>query len=352
MANAESEETLLLEAAVERLREMLPDSWRVAVEGSPVRSVVLTAPNGVFASFAIDVRAALAPRDVPLMLTTLGRSIRDFARHVPALVIAPWISPRTQQLLDVEQISYVDLTGNARVQLDSPPLFLSSVGAGRDPRPASRGSARVRGPKSGRLFRTLVEVPAPLGVRELAAHADLAPGYVSRMLDTLDREALVTRSPRGAVVAVDVPGLLRRWAENYDVLRANRAQRFVAPRGLAETQELLAERVGDEAAITGSFAAIRLVRVSAPALLLVYCDDGAEVAGRLDLLAVDEGADVALLTPFDDVVWRNTERRDGLRFVAPAQVAVDCLTGTGRMPSEGEAILSWIASGQAGDATT
>ena len=38
-------------------------------------------------------------------------------------------------------------------------------------------------------------------------------GYVSRVPDTLDDEALVDRSIRGRVESVDVPRLLRRWAQ-------------------------------------------------------------------------------------------------------------------------------------------
>ena len=34
------------------------------------------------------------------------------------------------------------------------------------------------------------------------------------------------------------------------------------------------------------------------------------------------------------------------RYVAPSQAVVDCLTGTGRMPAEGEAVLEWMAGGR------
>jgi hypothetical protein len=49
-----------------------------------------------------------------------------------------------------------------------------------------------------------------------------------------------------------------------------------------------------------------------------------------------------LLRPFDPVVFARTRIEDGLRFAAPSQVVVDCLTGTGRMPAEGEAVLDWM----------
>jgi hypothetical protein len=94
--------------------------------------------------------------------------------------------------------------------------------------------------------------------------------------------------------------------------------------------------------VTGSFAAVRVAPVAAPALLLAYCDDVSAVARDLGLLPADEGANVALLTPFDRVVWERTVVDAGVAYAAPSQVAVDCLTGPGRMPAEGEAVLEWM----------
>ena len=140
----------------------------------------------------------------------------------PLLVVAPWLSKRTQELLAAEEINFIDLTGNARIELANPTVYISSSGAARNPAPSPAGRARVTGYKAARLVRLLADVRPPYGVRELAEAAKLAPGYVSRLLEALDREALVERPRRGQVEAVDVPGLLRRWAETYDVLEDER----------------------------------------------------------------------------------------------------------------------------------
>ena len=178
-------------------------------------------------------------------------------------------------------------------------------------------------------------------MRELAAATDLAPGYVSRLLDTLDDEALVERSERGRVVFVDFGRLVRRWVEAYDVFRANKAQRYLAPAGAASALDQL-RAVGVRAAVTGSFAAGRIAPVAAPALLAVYIDDPRSVVDALGLIPADQGANVVLLTPFDPVVWERASIVDGLTYVAPSQAAADCLTGNGRMPAEGDALLQWM----------
>ncbi len=160
----------------------------------------------------------------------------------------------------------------------------------------------------------------------------------TRWIELLSSSALdvdVSRTPTS--------GLLRRWAESYDVLKTNDASFFLAPGGAKEALSRLAE-LPDPAtiAITGSFAALRIAPVAAPALLIAYSKDVETVAEELGLLPADEGANVALLRAFDPIVWDRGSDEAGLRYVAPSQAAVDCLTGNGRMPAEGEALIAWM----------
>lgn len=105
-------------------------------------------------------------------------------------------------------------------------------------------------------------------------------------------------------------------------------------------------RKAAQTAVTGSFAAVRLAPVAGPALLCVYTENVNALAEPLGLIPTDEGANVALLRPFDPVVWQRTDRQDGIRYVAPSQAAIDCLTGNGRMPAEGEALLEWMLANE------
>ncbi|MHB8695673.1 MAG: hypothetical protein ACYDHH_31015 [Solirubrobacteraceae bacterium] len=276
----------------------------------------------------------------------LSRTLRAFA-NVSVLVVAPWLSARTQELLRREEINYVDLTGNAWIRADYPAVFIRTVGAARNPAPAEREVARLRGAKAGRLVRALVDVQPPYGVRELAEAIGLTAGYVSRLLDALDRDALIDRSRKGEVVAVDYRALLRRWVETYDVLKSNDARRFVAPEGLRKALTRLSSLPSSSrVAVTGSFAAGRIAPVAAPALLLAYATEVAGTADALNLLPADEGANVILLRPYDEAVWSRLDSDGDISFVAPSQAAADCLTGTGRMPAEGDALLTWMVENE------
>lgn len=306
--------------------------------------------QGVTTTLAVEAKNSFEPRDVDNLLPGLARQLRSLGGNIPVLVVAPWLSERTRERLAAEGINSIDLTGNGLVRLENPTLYLESVGARRNPNSTPSGRARVRGPKAARVVRLLADVRPPYGVRQLARATGLTPGYVSRLLDSLDREALIERSGRGQVASVDLAGLLRRWAESYDVFTANRSLSFLAPNGASTALSGLEhgpERA--QVAITGSFAAVRLAPVAAPALLVAYCrDEQSNVAAALDLLPADEGANVVLLQPFDRVVWDLPRREGSLLFVAPSQVVVDCLTGTGRMPSEGEAVLAWMLENEQG----
>lgn len=354
-ANAPPRENELLDAAVEWLRERLPSAWSVtssnrtepaAGRGRPDAAITIDAPS-VFATLAVEAKPSLGPRDVAGLFGSLARTLRALSPNIPILVVTSWLSPRTRELLAAEGVNYLDLTGNALVRIENPALFIQSQGAERDPSPAPRGKARARGPKAARLIRTLVDVRPPYGVRDLSLATGLAAGYVSRLLDALDDDVLIGRTRRGGVESVEIAGLLRRWAESYDLFRSNDARSYLAARGAPDALARLADLpTTARTAVTGSFAAVRLSAVAAPALLTVYSDDIAAVADALDLLPADQGANVALLRPFDEVVWRGTQSDGGVPYVAPSQAAVDCLTGNGRMPAEGAALIDWLGDNE------
>lgn len=350
-ANTALTENEMLEAAIAWLRGRLPANWEIgpasrqmpAPGGGTVDAVIyLKGSNGTYATIAVEAKKGFGPRSVDQLLGSLGRTLRSLAGNVSILVVAPWLSDRTRERLRDEGLNYLDLTGNSLLRLENPTVFIETHGARKDPSPLPRGKARVQGPKAGRLVRTLVDVRPPYGVRELATATELTPGYVSRLLDTLDDEALIQRSARGGVAFVDIRGLIRRWAESYDVFRANETVTYLAAPGGSQTLQRLAS-TRQRTAVTGSFAAVRLAAVAGPALLTIYCDDPAGIADELELIPTDEGANVAVLRPFDPVVWERSSVEDGVTFAAPSQVAIDCLTGNGRMPAEGEALLQWMA---------
>lgn len=348
VSRADSE---LLDRGVENLRTMLPRAWKVRRVGRPLHDdagydavVSVTEPSGSTSEVAVMVEPAVTPRDAQQLVARLA-VIRQAGMTETLLVLAPWLSARARDVLDHHGVSYLDLTGNAFLRLDSPAVLISTTGAQKDPTPAPRrDGVTVRGDAAGRVVRFLVDVAPPHTTTSLAAGAGVSSPHASRVLTALDREALVQRGRRGVVVDVDWQGLLRRRAESYSVFTTNVAQGYVSPTGARRAMEdLRGKTPPPHLAVTGSFAAVQRAPVAAPGQLVIYVEDPEQTAGAMGLLPTDQGADVVLLRPRDQAVLVRSETVEGLRVVAPSQLVLDSLSGNGRMPAEGEALLTWMA---------
>ncbi|MGH2626863.1 MAG: hypothetical protein ACRDHY_09460 [Anaerolineales bacterium] len=352
------QEAELIDAALKLLASRLPPGWTVErVQGQGAGTgegdalfAFNTQPGMGMGSAIVDARRNFGPADVDRLLGGLTRRLREAAGPRPILLVSDYLSPRTRELLAKEDISYLDLTGNIRLVMQSPPVFVEVAGAGRRP-PATttRRSAGLAGAKAGSAVRFLAEVVPPYGVNDIEEATGISRGYVSRVLDRLADEALIRREPRGPVEAVDWPAMLRRRGESVDLFRVNTARTYVSPNGARAVFEALPRSaVADGLVVTGSFAAVRKAPVAGPALLVMYVVPSGGVpkfdraATELGLRPTDEASDVVLLLPSNERVVEDPWIEEGVRLVNLPQLAVDCLGGSGRMPAEGEALIDWM----------
>ena len=336
-------ETSILERGGRVLDQRLPTGWTRGIS-SPrdARQKVdallrIVSPDGVEAVLPVEVKARPFPRDVP----ELKRRLESLEGR-PGFVMTEFLTPSARRRLVEEGLNYLDLTGNVRLVLSRPGLFIETEGATTDPNPAEKGGRSLRGAKAGRVVRALCDFAPPLAVSALAIKAGVDISYASRLLEWLAKEGLVTRVSRGPVEAIDRARMIRRWADDYSVLKSNEARSFLDPRGIGNLlRRLPTSRV--RYAVTGSLAANRLAPVAPARLAMVYLDDPDGAAGDLSLTPTDTGANVMLLVPFDEVVFDRTRTDESVTYVAASQAAVDLLTSPGRSPAEGEAVLEWMA---------
>jgi hypothetical protein len=333
----------LVKAVVERLAGTLPSGWRIAAT-SPGRrkgqafdaDLRIWGPGSNSASILVEAKSRLEPKDLDYIASALRPG------RLPVLIVAPFLSPRTQERLRELGFGYADLTGNLRLSLSKPGLYVETRGADKNPEPTARDRRSLKGAKAGRLIRALCDFRPPLGLRELAKRAAVDAGYASRIVAFLDRQALVVRRPRGPITTTDWPGLLRRWSQEYSPFQRGRVAWYLAARGLAYLTDKL-QTLSTRYAVSGSWGAIQFAPVAPPRLLVCYVEDISKVAGVLDLRPADAGSsNVALVTPFDPVVYERTSQRKGVTVAAPSQIAVDLLTSPGRGPNEAEALIAWM----------
>lgn len=331
----------LFRQASRLLGERLPAGWKqrlISAKGprGSTPALEVTGPDGAKARLVvIECKPSLFPRDVPALKNRLADNADA------ALLVGRFLTSSTRKRLRDENLNYLDLTGNIRLVTIRPGLYIENSGADEDPEPTPGPKRSLRGPKAGRVVRALCDFPPPFAISDLAVKAGVDVSYASRLVDWLAREALVTRAPRGSVLQVDRPQLIRRWAEDYSVFKSNDVRSFLDPRGLDNLVRNLNQNQF-RYAVTGSLSANRIAPIAPARLALVYVDDPDAAAAALKLRPAEAGINVMLLTPFDDVVFERTRSDEQFIYVAPSQMAVDLLTGPGRAPSEGEAILEWL----------
>jgi hypothetical protein len=356
MRNKAFTETTLIRKALSDLEESLPTSWGVDVLEEPLfeqprarmrpdATITVRDPEGRSQSLIVEAKSKLDAIDADRAVEQLRRWSAT-EPDVGLLIVAPFLSATARGRLVSLGVNYFDATGNARLTLDSPALFLKSSGAEKNPWPEQRTLMSLRGRVAGRAVRGLIDFQPPFGIRELATLSKTSAPSLSRVAELLEREAIVVREKsRGQITSVDWKALLERWSVDYSLTRSNNASMFLDPRGINGMLRKLKTSSGTYA-VTGSLASSRVAPIAEPRLATIYVRDTELFASQLDLRPSDTGGNVMLLEPFDEVVFDRGPMVDEVRYAAPSQVAVDLMTGPGRGPSEAEALLKWMAENE------
>ncbi len=341
-------ETATIRAVEELLARQLPREWSARFVRAPGRSGARKRDVSLRLRFGDDqardwsvvVKSTLDPIDALRLIETVDLDT-SLTETLGTVVVSPYLGERTREVLAEAGVNYVDSTGNVLLRSGAPTIYIGNRGAERDPWPDDQPLKTLRGRGAGRAVRALVDFRPPYGVRELAARADVSPATLARVIDLLTREALLTRDERGGVTDLDWAGCIRRWSKDYQFATSNAVYEYVAPRGLGDMSARLA-KVKWRYAVTGSLAAQPRAPIAPSRQAMIYTDDVATAAKQLDVRETDAGANVLLAEPFDPIVYDRVDTIDGLKLVAPSQAACDLLTGSGRMPSEGEELLDWM----------
>lgn len=282
----------------------------------------------------VEVKTRADPRDLDRLVESAPDQL---------LVVANYFSRRSRETLRTRGISYADATGNLRLAMKRPAVFIETQGAQADPwRQADKPLKSLRGAGSGTAVRALLDFRPPYGIRELAAKSGASPASLSRVAQLLFREKLLERDADGGIEGFDWEGVIRRWTEDYEFFRANRnVLPVLAPRGartFVESLYTLQERY----ALSGAVAAAVLAPVPGDSVV-VYVSDPAALVTNLDLrLAPGSAWNVLVAAPFGSVVLKRVRLADGLSLATPPQLAADLLSLPGRGSSEAEDVISWM----------
>jgi hypothetical protein len=164
---------------------------------------------------------------------------------------------------------------------------------------------------------------------------------VSKLVTMLHSQGIVERTDRGQIGSVNRRRLIERWADDAPLAQRTRGTTWIAARGLTAFLGKLAGTT-ERYAVTGSLAASPKAPVAEPRLASVYVDDPDALVRALDLRLATAGSNVVLLAGSDDAVYEDTWEAKGVRYTSLVQVAADLISGQGREPAEGDALLRWM----------
>jgi hypothetical protein len=298
----------------------------------------LEGPDGPV-NFLIAAKGNGQPRFARSAAQQLRRSIED-REDSYGLFIAPYISERTARLLKEEDVGFVDLAGNCRICFDK--VYLRREG--RDnPFAEKRELKSLFARKASRVLRPLLKIPGRFWTTtELSEEVGVSLGHVSNVRRVLLNEEWAKEGKKG-IRLTDPEPLLKEWARSYENQKHER-HLFYSFDPPADVEERVGEYgAGQDLryALTAFSGAERFaphVRYQ-KASIYVESQQISEVAEACSLKRVGSGETVELIDPYDEGVFYDQTRVEGLQVASPIQLYLDLRTRPGRGEEAAETLL-------------
>lgn len=265
------------------------------------------------------------------LLNLSSQAIRSYP-----LFIAPYISSDAAKLCRESGVGYADLAGNCCIAFEG--VYILREGR---PNPffSRRKIISLYQPAASRILRVLLVNPRKSWkVLALAAEARVSVGTVSNVGNALLNQEWIEKESDG-ILLKNPKALLDDWSNNY-TFRKNLVYDFYSIESTEKIEANIAKALGERKkneqgaplyALTAFSAAARWSPSVRTNRVFVYVSGDIEaLAEKLGFKAVPSGANVTLLSPYDDGVFYGSEIKDGLRIVSPIQAYLDLIGFRGR----------------------
>ncbi len=343
-------ESVLLAAFEDRLRALLPTTWKLSVDRALVGSgvdAVLTLVDPLDRSFRlnVEVKSRVAPAD-------FVRQLGWYEERGPWLIVAPRIGPRSRELFEEAEISWLEAGGDCRIVVGA--IVIDRLCSDRRGTPTTKtGSLTadafivpedrryVANPFKGKALRVvrwlLIKPERSWRLQDMADAADASIGFVSRTFATLERDAYLERNADGTRLT-DRDALLDAWVSSDAPADQISERVSLLPGPEAIVGAIKSLETPPRYAATAEPAADQIAPFARFSRVDLYVDDPAVWDERLDLTPVPRGGNLALIVPADQAVFDGAEPKRGLNIVSRPQLYVD-LTRRGGAAAEGARFL-------------
>lgn len=307
-----------------------------------------------------EIKANLSPRAAEEIAPWIAR-LKAIQTDSAFVVIAPYLTPQTQDFCIENDIDFIDLTGNVSINIPGK-IVLRRLGMkGKQLRssPQSTGIVGVYSGRSSRVLRVLLQKPGAWSLTKIAdelstetrrnpfAGADsfqISLGSISKVLATLEEELLIRR--RNSTILVPEPRrLLTRWAEKYrERYRWRLRSAFTCPNPFGDQPRDVSKGLDSAAAgsyaLTGAAAAaIDAPFVDIDCVEVFIADRDREAAFRQLKNRAGTGVDLRFIYPYDLGVFMYARIVEGVPVVADVQMYLDLYARGGRDLKQAEYLL-------------
>ena len=256
--------------------------------------------------------------------------------------IAPYISPETAKFCRAQNVSYLDFAGNCHFAFDD--VYIHVEGK---PNPAahSRTLRSLYQPKAERVLRVLLTQPSkPWRLQALAEEAGVSLGQVFKVKELLLEKMWMEETDQG-ILLTKPRELLAAWAEHYRFSK-HQATLLHTLTDLAAFEQGFSHAcfgLGILCAFTALAAAARYAPYTMYQRTIAYVDgDTANLRELFDLAPVETGANVVLLTPYDDGVFYGVQQRQEISLASPLQTYLDLQSTGGRGREAADVLLQKV----------
>ena len=252
---------------------------------------------------------------------------------------APYISDVSAEICKNSGISYIDFAGNCWLNFD--PIFIEVSGNPNLPG-VKRELKSLFKPKAERILRVLLHEPGrQWSTVELAETAEVSIGQVSNVRNLLLEREWIQDQKQGIKLTRPLQ-LLEAWLAEYQPARNSSLGFYnIDTTGQIEaTIEAVCNRTQTRYALTGFSGAARYAPFTTYKTVAVYMDDmDAKNFQDLPFKPVTSGANIKIITPYDEGVYHGCQKIRGQTVVSAIQCYLDLKDEKARGEEAAEALF-------------
>ena len=256
--------------------------------------------------------------------------------------VAPYISDDSATICKENGVGYIDFAGNCWLHFDS--IFIEIKG---NPN-RFRGKSELKSlfnPKAERILRTLLHEPGRQWLTtKLAEAAVVSPSQVSNVRKLLLEREWIQDQKRGIKLTEPLQ-LLASWLANYESNR-NTVYEFYDMGSAGEIETAIADICHQREtryAFTGLSGASRYAPFTTYKTVTVYMDNvNANNLGDLPFKPVTSGANVRIVSPYDEGVYYGTRTIGGQTVASAIQCYLDLKNEKTRGEEAAAALLEQV----------